>query len=143
MAEYGITAVDRHQRPDIGETRAVGAFSRILRRFGEDHTRLVLSTLAETENNKAVLDEATIWATSDLVRACRQIIEKDAGAWLALWDAMPLGQLHALCSDLSGITRVREAMVGVIYERIVRRFGKNAAQPDLFDDRGPYGKAAR
>ena len=56
-AEYGIKIVDAHRYPDIGETRAVATLDRILRNYGEGHFRLVMTTLAETSNNRAYLDE--------------------------------------------------------------------------------------
>ncbi|MAU97241.1 MAG: hypothetical protein CMP81_15380 [Fulvimarina sp.] len=142
LAEYEIQIVGKGAAPGPRQTRAPETVARIWRRNDEAHIRLVISTLAETHNNFAVLDEATWWAVSDLVRACRHIIEADAGAWLALWDALPLDMLHSIASELSGTVRVRDAIAALVYERIVRRFGPGAAQPDLFDDRGPYGEAA-
>lgn len=134
-AEFGVTLIDKHRDPAPGETRAVNTLSRILNRHGEDHLRMVLTTLAETDNNKASLDEASLWATSDLVRACKGIIDADASQWLSLWDAMPVGQMQRLTRDLSGLVPRRHALAALLYERIVRRFGPGAAQPDLFDDR--------
>lgn len=68
--ELGIKIVDRHRYPEPGEARAVETLARIIRRHGEGHLRLVLSTLAETDNNEGQLDEVLFWATSDMVRAC-------------------------------------------------------------------------
>lgn len=135
LTEYGIKVIEKHRYPDPGETRAVETVARILRRHGEAHLRLVLTTLAETANNRLCYDEVGFWAASDMVRACRCIIEKDASAWLALWDDMPVGPLQALAQDLAGIVPQRYALDGMLYERVARTFGKNAAQPDLFDDR--------
>ncbi|WP_287247644.1 hypothetical protein [Mesorhizobium sp.] len=50
--ELGIKIFDRHRYPEPGEARAVETLARIIRRHGEGHLRLVLSTLAETDNNK-------------------------------------------------------------------------------------------
>ncbi|PYE89608.1 hypothetical protein C7477_103116 [Phyllobacterium leguminum] len=133
--EYCIKIIDPRRYPEIGETRAVATMERILRNFGEDHFRLVMSTLAETANNKALLDEYGLWMASDLIHACRAIIDKDASAWLELWDAIPLGQLQYIAQDLSGITPQRHALSGMVFERIYRRFGPNADQLDLLDDR--------
>lgn len=134
-AEYGIRIVDAHRYPDIGETRAVATMDRILRNHGEGHFRLVMTTLAETANNKACLDEFGLWMASDMVIANRGLIERDTSAWLELWDAIPLGRLQFIANDLSGITPQRHAISGMVFERIYRRFGPNANQLDLLDDR--------
>lgn len=133
--EFGIKIVDRHRYPEPGETRAVETLARIMRRYGEGHLRLVLSTLAETDNNKGQLDEVLFWAASDLVRACPEIVERRAADWLTMWDACPVGELQFIAQDLRGVVPLRFALGGMIYERVVRAFGPRASQPDLFDDR--------
>lgn len=133
--EYGIEIIDGRAYPDIRQTRAVATMDRILRNRGEDHFRMVMSTLAETDNNQGQLDEYLFWAVSDLVEACKGIIEDDPIAWLECFDATPVGQLQYIARDLCGITHQRHAIAGMLYERIVRRFGPNAAQGDLFDER--------
>ncbi|MDO9417014.1 hypothetical protein [Pararhizobium sp.] len=133
--EYGIRIVDARRYPEIGETRAVATMDRILKNFGEDHFRMVLTTLAETSNNKALLDEYGLWMASDMVMACRGIVEANTSDWLELWDALPLGQLQFIAQELSGICPQRHVLSGMVYERVFRRFGPNAAQTDLFDDR--------
>ena len=128
--EFSIRIVDRHRYPEIGETRATETLARIMRRHGEGHLRLVLSTLRETANNAILLDEVGLWAASDMIRACQRIVEDRAGDWLATWDAIPAGELQFICQDLAGVV-----LGGMIYERIYRRFGPNADQLDLLDDR--------
>lgn len=131
--EFGIRIIDRHRYPDIGETRAVETMARILRRYGENHLRLVLTTLAETANNKALLDEAGLWMASDMVRA--RGADRIDEAWLKLWDRMPVGELQFMCQELSGIVPQRYALGGMVYERVYREFGPGADQLDLLDDR--------
>jgi hypothetical protein len=133
--EFSIEIIDGHRYPDIGQTRATETLARIYRRYGEEHLRMVLTTLAETANNKVLLDEVGLWAASDMVRKCAGLIDDRAGEWLELWDAMPVGQLQFVCSALRGIVPQRFALGGMVYERIYRRFGPYADQPDLFDDR--------
>jgi hypothetical protein len=134
-AEYGITIIDRHRYPDIGETRAVVTMARIMRRYGEGHLRLVLSTLAETSNNKASLDEVGLWATSDMLRAWAKVVEDRMGDWLAAWDLLPVGQLQYRNQCLSGTVPQRYALGGQLHERLYAVFGPDAAQGDLLDDR--------
>lgn len=133
--EFDIVIVDRHRYPEIGQTRAVETLARIYRRYGEAHLRMVLTTLAETANNKVLLDEVGLWMASDMVRKCASLIEDRAGEWLELWDAMPVGQLQFVCHELRGAIPLRFALGGMVYERIFRRFGSD--QMDLFDDRRP------
>jgi hypothetical protein len=97
------------------------------RRHGEGHLRLVLSTLAETDNNKGQLDEVLFWAASDMVRACPEILERRAGDWLTMWDVCPLGELQFIAQDLRGVVPLIFAFVGMLYERVVKAFGPRAS----------------
>ena len=133
--EFGSAIIPKHRYPEPGQTRAVATIDRIWRKFGEDHLRLVLTTLVQTANNKILLDEVGLWMASDMVRKCQPIIEERAGEWLDLWDALPAGELQFVCQDLRGVVSQRAALGGMIYERIYRRFGPFADQMELFDDR--------
>jgi len=133
--EYGIRIIDKHRYPEPGETRAVETLARIYRRHGEGHLRLVLSTLMEAGNHKLLLDEVGLWMVSDMVCACQALIEREAGAWLETWDHIPAGELQFMCQDLRGLIPQRFALGGMVYERLYRRFGPNADQLDLLDDR--------
>lgn len=133
LAEYGVVIVARNVAPKPGQTRAVETVRRIQRRYGDAHLRMVLTTLAETANNNALLDEVGLWMASDMVLACPALVEGRTTEWLELWDAMPLGDLQALCRPLHGIVPQRFALGGMVYERIYRRFGME--QSELFDDR--------
>jgi len=133
--EFGVEIVPGHRYPDIGQTRAIETMNRIWKRYGEDHLRMVMRTLCETANNKALLDETGFWAASDLVRAYADIIEADPEAWFTAWDDTPVGELQFSCHRLRGIVSQRFALAGMVHERLYRRFGPSAAQPDLYDDR--------
>lgn len=133
--EYNIAIISGDRIPDIRETRACATLGKLLDKYGEDHFRLVMSTIAETSNNQGHIDEYLIWAVSDLVRSCRSIIEEKPTEWLALWDRIEVGKLQYYARDLVGISRQRDVLCGMFYERIVRAFGPGAAQPDLFDER--------
>ena len=134
-AEFNVEIVGKSRYPEPGQTRAPETISRILRRHGEEHVRLVLTTLRETANNHALLDEVGLWTASDMVRACPEVIEKQADEWLACWDAMPVGPLQAIAQKLAGTVPVRYALDGMLFERIAGRFGDRFTKPDLFDDR--------
>lgn len=132
--EFGVTIIDKSRYPGPGETRAVATLEKIIRRHGMEHARLVMTTLAETENNKAALEAAAFGAASDLIRACPEWVE-DASKWLAVWDKTPVGELQALTHDLRGHVSMRGALAGLIYERLWRAYGPRSVQPDLLDER--------
>lgn len=130
--EYGITIVDGRSYPGIRETRAVTTMERILLAKGEDHFRMVLSTVAETENNAAYLDKFLWWSVSDLVETFAHIIEARPSEWLETFDRAPVGELQFIARSLK---HQRYALVGMLAERVMIKFGPNAGQADLFDER--------
>ena len=133
-AEFGLDAIPANRYPGIGETRAVGTIDKIWTRFGDGHIRLVLSTLAETENNKACIDRDTLWCVSYLIRAYPKLIEKQMSQWLECFDALPLAALAKVNNDtLRGRVKLPHSLAGMVNERIYRWFGPDAIEPDLFD----------
>lgn len=138
--EYRIRIVDGRSYPGIRETRAISTLDRILTTKGEDHFRMVMSTVAETENNSGYLDKYLIWAVSDLVEAFGHLVERETSAWLEMFDEAPVGELQVIARRLK---HQRFALVGMLSERVAMKFGKRAIQPDLFDDRGLYGAKGR
>jgi hypothetical protein len=133
--EFGIEIIPSHCYPDIGQTRAPWHIQRIIERFGMDHARAVMRTLAETANNKALLDESGLWAASDLLRAYARIYQDRPTDWFEVWDAAPVGELQFVAQQLRGFVKIRPALAGMVQERLYKRFGKWADQPDLLDDR--------
>ena len=135
--EFGVRIVPANVVPAVGETRAVATLARIIKRYGEDHARFVIMSLADCANNRASLDETAIWATSDIVLAFRknypQIMENDVSRFLSFFDGIPVGKLQYWCFGLDGITNKRAALVGLIWERACRVFGET--QGELFDGR--------
>lgn len=99
------------------------------------HAREVMTTIADTSNNRASLDAEVFGAVSDLLLACAVWYEEDASRWLEVFDACPVGELQAVAHDLRGFVPVRAALAGLIYERVWRAFGPRYLQPDLLDDR--------
>ncbi|WP_448113792.1 hypothetical protein [Mesorhizobium amorphae] len=104
--EFEIRIVPKSAYPAPGETRAVGALAKIINRHRMEHARPVMTTLAETENNKLALKASAFGAASDLIRACPEWVE-DASKWLAVWDRCPVGELQALTHELRGQVSVR------------------------------------
>lgn len=129
-AEVGIECVEGTAYPRLGQTRAHRTIRRLINKYGEQHARLVLQTLAETTNNKACVDEHCLWATSDLVRKFRKEIEQEATLWLDIWDRLPVGFLQSRTLEMRGWVRQRDALAAMIYERLRRVYG----QPDLLEE---------
>lgn len=127
--EVGIECIEGTAYPRLGQTRAVNTIRRIIERFGEQHARMVLMTLAETQNNKALVDEVGLWMASDMVRAFHAEIEQDASLWLSLWDKLPVGYLQFVSQGLRGTVKQRDALGGMVYERLRRVYG----EPDLLE----------
>lgn len=137
LAEFGIEIIPANVVPQHGQTRAVVTVSRIIKRYGVEHARMVIMTLAETANNKARLSETAIWATSDVILAFRKnyphIMAGEISQFFAFYDRIPVGHLQHWVDGLDGITNKRAALVGLLWERAVRVFGD--PQLDLLDDR--------
>jgi hypothetical protein len=133
--EFGVEVIPAHRYPEIGQTRAVKTVERIIRRNDEDHARWVVRTLAESANNKALLDETGLWAASDLVRAYWRDLQADPEAWFQVWDTVPVGKRQwEIQQRLSGIVNQRAALAGVMNKHLYERF--DAPQPELPLERG-------
>ncbi|HEY0120627.1 MAG TPA: hypothetical protein VGC14_02505 [Rhizobium sp.] len=137
--EFGVRIIPANVAPRLSETRAPTTLERMKRKYGLDHMRFVVGLLAETDNNRAILTEEIYWATSDIVLAFKKnfpaVISHETTKLYEFFDATPIGQLQFWCLDLEGITSKRRALVGMLWERAVRKFGPLATQPDLLDDR--------
>lgn len=129
-AEFDIEIIHERRYPNPGQTRAVVTIRRIIDRQGEAHARLVLCTLAETKGSQGIIDEVSLWAVSDLVRACPEWVEDRASDWLAAWDRLPMGQYMATLLALRGLVPQRPALVGLCFMWLQ----KELAEPEP-DDR--------
>jgi hypothetical protein len=102
--------------------------------MGEEHLRPVLSTLAETDNNKGQLGEVLVLCR--VGHGARLPRNPSAGAAGMAVDVGCLPNWRAARGPRPpGVLPLRFALGGMLYERIVRAFGPRAIQPDLFDDR--------
>jgi len=133
LEEFSIEIVPGNVAPRPGQTRAPKTVERILNRYGEPHARLVLTLIAETENNALTLDEVGLWCASDVIRACPDLVEERFGDLLEFFDALPLADLHFAARKAYGLAPGRFVLFGMIWERILIRFG--TGQIEMFDDR--------
>ncbi|NKE74080.1 DUF3102 domain-containing protein [Ochrobactrum sp. MC-1LL] len=114
-AEFDIEIIPGTSYPLPGQTRAVATINRLIEKYGEGHARIVLSTLAEAAGKQGLIDKYSLWAVSDLVRACSDWIETDLSSWYEAWDQMPMGFAMWECNQLSGIVRQRSGLAGMLY----------------------------
>lgn len=128
-AEFSVDVIEGTNYPKLGQTRAHNTIRIMIDRMGEGHARMVLMTLAETENNRAMLDECAIWACSDMVRVFRTEIDADASRWLSVWDAMPVPVFQSRSHELRGMVKPRFALGGMIYLYLRQAYG----QPELLE----------
>ena len=117
-AEYEIEIIPGNVYTMPGQTRAVATMCQILAKYGEGHFRLVMTTLGETRGNNALIDQVTLWAVSDLIRACPEWVEERTSEWLRWWDEIPLGPIIATINQLRGVINQRHALAGAIYWRL-------------------------
>ncbi len=114
-AEYDVEIISKSAYPVPGQTRAIATMKGILRKHGDGHFRLVMTTLSETRDNDALIDETSLWATSDLIRACPDWVENRTSEWLTWWDRIPLGPMMITINQLRGKVHQRYALAGAIY----------------------------
>ena len=127
--EFGIEVLEGTAYPKLGQTRAHNTIKNMLERLGQDHTRMVLMTLAETQNNKALLDEVGLWMASDMVRKFWPQIQQNASLWLDTWDRLPVGFMQSRAHELRGSVKPRFALGGMVYLMLRQVYG----QPELLE----------
>lgn len=128
--EFDVKIIKANEFPKPGETRAVATLLAVLEKYGEGHLRLVVSTLMETKGNQGLMTAPILWATSDLVEACSEWIEKDLSDWYQAWDKIPLGWITWHCQSLYGIVKVRQAAAGAMY-LMLRIYTKHSADREV------------
>jgi hypothetical protein len=121
--EFDVRIVSKSAYPLPGETRAVATIRRIIDRHGVEHARLVMCILAEGRGNNALIDETSLVAISDLLRACPDLVEQHTTALLDMFDLIPLGPMMALANELRGIVHQGHALAGMIYMLARQRQG--------------------
>lgn len=127
--EFGVEVIESTSYPKLGQTRAHGTIRNMIDTLGEAHARMVIMTLAETANNKCLLDEVGLWMASDMVKRFGPEIEKNASLWLDTWDRMPIGFLQSRAHELRGAVKPRFALGGMVYLMLRQVYG----QPELVE----------
>jgi len=114
-AEFDIEIVPGNVYPKPGQTRVLATIRQIMSKYGAGHIRIVLSTLSETTGKEGLIDQFSLWATSDLVLACSDWIESDLSGWYEAWDQLPMGYTMWECNQLSGYVPQRHALAGTLF----------------------------
>lgn len=138
LSELEVTVVAKNVTPKPGQTRSAATLQRIVRRHGPEHARMVIMLIVESVNNRAALDEASMGAVSDVLIAFKRAYparyEASTTDLFEFFDATPIANIRALYTEgLDGVVNKRAALAGMIWERVIRVFGK--PQMDWLDDR--------
>ena len=119
-SEFEITIVPRNIYPQPGETRAVASIARLIDKYGAGHARLVLCILAEGKGTRALIDETSLSAVSNLLLACPDVVEGSTADLLELFDSVPLGPYMAIANELRGTVHQGNALAGMLYLHVRR-----------------------
>ena len=95
------------------KTMATAAMEAILKQYGYDHAKLVLMCFTETRNKRELI-APSIWAVPDLARAHPAWSNRTTD-WIAAFDKVDLGQLHALAKRNRKVTKQRAAIATLLF----------------------------
>jgi len=135
LEELEIEVIDLQRYRGPGATMATACLESILKQHGYGHTKLVLTSIAETRTNDRELVAPVIWAVSDLVVAHPEWAER-VSDWLAAFDKVDLRQLRAFARLNKSAVKPRAAIATLL-------FGFLASKMDRQQESGPLRKPAR
>ncbi|MBO4227222.1 hypothetical protein [Bradyrhizobium neotropicale] len=120
LAEFQIRVVPIAQRLQQRETHAEQTMRRILEARGEEHLRLILMAIVETnENNSTMLVAPVLWAISDLLLAHPSWF---GAGLLDTLDEIDLRQLYVGAQANKGAVPLRYGVGALLYERLRTKF---------------------
>ena len=93
LEELEIKAVPLYAYRGPGATMATACLESILQQHGYGHTKLVLTSIAETRSNDRELVAPVIWAVSDLIVAHPKWADR-VSDWLAAFDKVDIRHLR-------------------------------------------------
>ena len=135
LEELEIKAVPLYAYRGPGATMATACLESILQQHGYGHTKLVLTSIAETRSNDRELVAPVIWAVSDLIVAHPKWAERVTD-WLAAFDKVDIHQLRTFAKLNKSAVKPRAAIATLL-------FGFLASQMDQQQETGPLKKPAR
>jgi len=134
LTELDIRTVSTRAYRGPGVTMATACLRRILQQHGYGHTKLVLTSIAETRSNDRELVAPVIWAVSDLIVAHPKWADR-VSDWLAAFDKVDLRQLRAFAKLNKSAVPPRAALATLL-------FGFLESQMDRQQESGPLKKPA-
>jgi hypothetical protein len=135
LAELEIKAVPLYAYRGPGTTMATACLESILQQHGYGHTKLVLTSIAETRSNDRELVAPVIWAVSDLIVAHPEWADRVTD-WLAAFEKVDLRQLRAFARLNKSAVPPRAAIATLL-------FGFLASQMDRQQESEPLKKPGR
>lgn len=132
LAEYGVRVIPPNAKRGPLQTHAAVTLDRLWQDGrGEAHLRDVLTCITESENNGRALTSHVITATSNVLRAHSEWWERDASAWLGVFDEANLMELERIAKGNKKALSVPAGLTAEIYRRLRKVF--SATNSTLFD----------
>lgn len=126
LAEYGAAIVETQQVRGLRQTHADATLQKLWDRHGEAHVRDVLTCLLQTDNNANALVKPVISATSALLLAHGEWWQRDASAWLEVFDGTNLAALADFVRANKGAAAPKDAIAHELFSRLQARFEPSA-----------------
>jgi hypothetical protein len=114
LEELGVKVIDLQRYRGPGATMAIACIESIYQRYGYGHTKLVLTSIAETRSNARELVAPVIWAISDLIVAHPKWADR-VSDWLAAFDKVDLKQLRAFAKLNKSAVPPRAAIATLLF----------------------------
>jgi hypothetical protein len=109
--EIKVVALQSYRGP--GATMATACLESILQQHGYGHTKLVLTSIAETRSNARELVAPVIWAVSDLIRAHPKWADR-VSDWLAAFDKVDIRHLRVFAKQNKAV-KPRAAIATLLF----------------------------
>ena len=114
LDELEIKAIPLQSYRGPGATMATACLESILQQHGYGHTKLVLTSIAETRSNARELVAPVIWAISDLVVAHPEWAER-VSDWFAAFDKVDIRVLRAFAKQNKSAVKPRAAIATLLF----------------------------
>jgi hypothetical protein len=128
LAELEIKAVPLYAYRGPGATMATACLESILQQHGYGHTKLVLTSIAETRSNDRELVAPVIWAVSDLIVAHPKWADR-VSDWLAAFDKVDIRQLRTFAKLNKSAVKPRAAIATLLFGFLASQMDPPQDQP--------------
>ena len=126
LAEYGVKRVSTTKMRHARQTHAGQFLARVQRQHGDAHLRDVLTTILESHGNEFALCSPIIAAVSDMLDAHRAWYERDAEAWLGVFDRLDLLAVWSFVKRNQRAVAPRPAIATILHAKLAQVFDPEA-----------------